>query len=202
MNRSRFLAIALVAAAAAFFGPAAGAAEEPAAWLRARIDEVIHLIYDEPATDQPLSARMRPLVERDFDLAAVTRRAIGPGWRKFSPEQRQRAVELFSDLVLRTYVDRFDPKERPAITYSAPRSIGTGKYELATVVGYRGQNYSVVYRVESPAGELRITDVIIEGVSMIANYRGQFDAIFQSGGPDAILRTLEEKLGQLPPPTP
>jgi phospholipid transport system substrate-binding protein len=65
--------------------------------------------------------------------------------------------------------------------------------EAPTTLVYKGSHYEVVYRQEE-ADDWRITDVVIEGVSMIANYRTQFDGEFQQGGADAVLKSLKKSI--------
>jgi len=104
-------------------------------------------------------------------------------------------VELFGEIVLRTYADRFQPKEKPTISYGAVAELSPKRRELAQTVGYLGQNYSVAYRMEQQAsGGWLVYDILIEGVSMVQNYRGQFEAILQKGGPEALLKSLEDNL--------
>jgi len=184
----------------ALLAPLAGAtslrAEDPSAALRRGVDEVMAVVYDPAPSEEPLSVRIRPVLEKYFDFAGITRRAIGSGWRQLTPEQQKQATDLFGEIVLRTYADRFQPKERPTLSYGAVVELSARRRELAQTVGYLGQDYSVAYRMEEqPSGTWLVYDIIIEGVSMVSNYRAQFDAILQKGGPEALLRSLEENLG-------
>ncbi len=181
-------------------GCASGAsAQEPAALLRQGIDEVLAVVYDGKADGPPLSARLEPVLERYFDLEAVTRRAVGPPWRSFTPAERDRTADLFADLVLRTYADSFQPGERPEVVVGQARVLTPRQHEIASTIGYRGRTFQVAYRMENTAAGWRIYDVIIEGVSMIANYRAQFDGIVRRGGAQALIRSLEENLESLAP---
>ncbi len=136
-----------------------------------------------------LLQKVRPVAEKNLCFAVMTRRAIGPGWRQFSPEQQKQAVSLFSELIIRRYVNRFTLGERLDITYKPAATVAPGKVEIPTVTVYKGSPYEVIYRLEQ-SEDWRITDVIVEGVSFIGNYRSQFDAQFQKGGPAAVLAAL------------
>jgi len=193
------LALALGLAAFAATAPVSSAAQpDPREMLRGAVDEVLALAYDGKSDAQPLAVRVRPLLEKHFDFEAITRRAVGPGWRQFTPAQRQRTTSLFTDLVIRTYADRFEPGTRPGITYAAPVELSATRRELPTTIDYAGKKFAVSYRMELVSSDWRIYDVIIEGVSMVANYRAQFDALFQKGGADAIIHALEENLAKAP----
>lgn len=191
-------------AAVAMMSVAALHAQTPAidevTMLRTGIDEVMGIAYDTQTTI-PLSERARPVLQKYFNFESITRRAIGPGWRQFTPEQRTRTTSLFSELVIRTYANRFEPGDRPSITYGKPVILDPSRptlRELPTTIDYEGKKYAVAYRVEQMGGKWLVYDVNIEGVSMIANWRSQLDPIFQRGGPTAVIESLEKNLSQEP----
>lgn len=175
-------------------------AVEPVDMLRGAVDEVLAIAYDTQATT-PLVTRARPVLEKYFSFEGITRRAVGPGWRQFTPEQKTRTIQLFSDLVIRTYANRFEPGERPGITYAktiTPDASRPSVRELPTTLTYAGKNYAVAYRLEQSGDSWKIYDVIIEGVSMIANWRSQLDPVYQRGGAAAVIASLETNLSQQP----
>lgn len=195
MKTSRLCTIAILTLAAALASAGSARADSPEAVLRRGVDEVMGVVYDPHPSDAPLSVRVKPVLEKYFDFAGITRRAVGPGWRQLTPAQQKQATDLFGEVVLRTYADRFQPKEKPTISYGPVVELSAKRRELAQTVGYLGQNYSVAYRMEQQSsGMWLVYDIIIEGVSMVSNYRAQFDAILQKGGPDALLKSLEDTL--------
>lgn len=167
--------------------------------LRTAVDEVLAIAYDGQNSTVPLAERVRPSLEKHFNFETITRRSVGPGWKQFTPEQQARAVTLFTDLVIRTYANRFEVGTRPGITYAAaitPDPARPAVLELPTTIDYAGKNYSVVYRVEQAGDSWRVNDVNIEGVSMIANWRSQLAPINQRGGAAAVIEALEKNLAQ------
>ncbi|MBE2215533.1 MAG: ABC transporter substrate-binding protein [Opitutaceae bacterium] len=195
MKISRFLNFPVALAAAVLASAGVSRADEPESILRRGVDEVMAVVYDPAPASAPLSVRVKPVLEKYFDFAGITRRAVGPSWKQLSSAQQHRAIDLFGEIVLRTYADRFQPREKPTISYGAVVELSARRRELAQTVGYLGQNYSVAYRMEQQAsGGWLVYDVLIEGVSMVQNYRGQFEAILQKGGPEALLKSLEDNL--------
>ncbi len=193
----QFAAVAMISAVAL---RAQAPAVDEVAMLRTGIDEVMGVAYDTKATT-PLSERARPVLQKYFNFESITRRAIGPGWRQFTPEQRERTIKLFSELVIRTYANRFEPGERPGITYAKPVILDPSRptlREIPTTIDYQGKKYAVAYRVEQVNGKWLVYDVNIEGVSMIANWRSQLDPIFHRGGAAAVIESLETNLSQEP----
>ncbi len=157
--------------------------------LRRAIDETIAIAEGSPTT-AILAKKVRAVVVDNMSFPAMTRRAIGPGWRKFTPDQQERAVALFTELIIRRYSARFVIGEHPSVVYKTATIPAPGRVEIPTMLTYKGSRHEVIYRMEQAEG-WRITDVVVEGVSFIANYRSQFDEHYQKGGPDAVLNALE-----------
>jgi phospholipid transport system substrate-binding protein len=169
--------------------------DDPAAMIRTATDEVLSIAYSSH-TSEAIATRVRPTLDRYFAFDVVTRQAMGPGWRGFAPADQKRVSQLFGDLVVRTYSNRVIGTQRPRIEYGSVVNLGSDRCELPTRVRPASSNesFSVVYRLlKLPAG-WRIYDVVIEGVSFVANYRAQFADIIEKGGAPAVIRALESKL--------
>ena len=174
---------------------AAGPAD-PVGQLHSQIDQVLALAYSGQSSET-LAERVRPLLEKDFAFDLVTRQAIGPGWRQFTAGDQQKVTDLFSRLVIRIYAARVVGTQKPAITYGKTVSLSPDRCEIPTrVTAPNGEPYAVVYRLIDLSGGWRIYDVLIEGVSFVANYRAQFDELVQRGGAAAVIKTLEAKLAE------
>jgi phospholipid transport system substrate-binding protein len=189
----RFWLILLILGAARLSG--AASADDPAAMLRSSIDEALSVAYSGQRNEN-LPARVRPLLDKTFAFDLVTRQAMGPGWRQFSAADQKRITDLFSELMIRTYSSRVVGTQRPKITLGKPVELAPDRREIPTRVTTPSSNepVSVVYRLIKLPGGWRIYDVLIEGVSFVANYRAQFDDIIHKGGAPAVIRTLEAKL--------
>ena len=169
--------------------------DDSATMLRNAVDEVLSVAYSGHGNEN-LAARVRPALEKCFAFDLVTRQAMGPGWRQFSATDQKRVTDLFSELLIRTYSARVVGTARPKVVYGTPVELAADRREIPTRVSTSTSNEptAVVYRlIKLPAG-WRIYDVLIEGVSFVANYRAQFDEIIQRGGAPAVIRTLETKL--------
>lgn len=171
------------------FASSSAAAEE---FLKKSVTEVVGVAKSSPNSGA-LAESVRPILIRIISFDAMTRRAVGPGWRQFTSDQQKEAIRLFSTLIIRTYSGKFTPGELPEIDYKAATSPSPGRVEVSTMTLYKGSKYNVIYRLEDIDG-WRITDVVIEGVSMVANYRTQFDGEFKQGGADAVLGALKKSV--------
>ena len=168
------------------------AADEAQARLRGAIDEVL-AVSDRVSSRSALATTVRPVLQRHISFETMTRRAVGLGWKQFNAAQQKKATDLFTTLVIRTYSSKFTPGERPQVTYKAAKSVDAGRVDVATTAVYLGSRYNVTYRMENE-GEWKITDVVIEGVSLVANYRSQLDAEFKKGGASQVIASLEQSV--------
>lgn len=160
-------------------------------------DAVQSLEKERPGTPSGiLSKKVRPIGERIFNFESITRKALAQGWRELSPEQQKQAVSLFSEILIRKYAGYFVFDDKPRLTFSDPIELGAGKLEIPSVTHSSGNAFSVLYRLEPFQSSWRIYDVSIEGVSLVANYRAQFESVRQKnpGHPDALLKAMRDNL--------
>jgi len=183
------IALALLEAIPSSFARSNTEAED---FLKKSVSEVVSIAKSSP-NSTALADSLHPLLLKSISFDAMTRRAIGPGWRQFTAAQQKEAVQLFSTLIIRNYSGKFTAGELPEISYKAATSPAPERVEISTSTTYKGSKYNVIYRLEEIDG-WRITDVLIEGVSMVANYRTQFDAEFKLGGVDAVLGALRKSV--------
>jgi phospholipid transport system substrate-binding protein len=161
--------------------------------LKAAVDEVVGIAKKAKDRTSLINDEKAPLT-KILNFQIMTRRAIGPGWRQFTPAQQTEAVKLFTNLILRTYTAKFTPGVTPSVIFKSTATPEPGREEITTVSDYKGSNYDVIYRMEQNQGQWEITDVVIEGVSLVANYRAQFDGQFKQGGVDAVLKALQKSV--------
>jgi phospholipid transport system substrate-binding protein len=175
----------------------AASPSDPAGQLHSEVDQVLALAYSGQSSEA-LVDRARPLLEKDFSFELVTRQAIGPGWRQFTANDQQKITDLFTRLVIRIYSARVVGTQRPNITYGKTVTLAPDRCEIPTRVTSPSSDkpYSVTYRLINLPSGWRIYDVLIEGVSFVANYRAQFDELAQRGGATAIIKALEAKLAE------
>ncbi len=186
--KTRLIALALAAVLAGTLHASTADAE---ARLRTAVNEVL-VAAQRSTTSRELPDRIGPILLRNISFETMTRRAVGPGWRGFTDDQKRQAIKLFGSLIVRTYCDKITPGEFPDIKFKPAATPAPGRVEVPTRLTYQGSTYAVTYRLEEDDG-WKITDVMIEGVSMVANYRTQFDAIFKKNGPGGILGALEKQ---------
>lgn len=163
--------------------------------LREGMDEVL-AVADHSENGRSLAEKLEPVLTRRVCFESMTRRAVGPGWKTFTTAQQQEATRLFTKLIIRSYSNKFTPGEKADVTYLKGNSPAPGKVEIPTTIVYKGSRYSIVYRMEDRSGHWLVTDILAEGVSLVANYRAQFDDLFKKGGAAAVLASLKDSVAQ------
>jgi phospholipid transport system substrate-binding protein len=159
--------------------------------LQTAVNEVLE-VANSVSNQEALATALRPVLQKHLSFEAMTRRAVGPGWRQFSKSQ---ATQFFTTLIIRTYSSKFTPGEHPEVQYKAAMIPAAGRVEIPTSLLYQGSRYNVTYRLEQAEG-WKVTDVLIEGVSLVANYRSQFDEEFKKGGANAVVGALSQSVAK------
>ena len=160
--------------------------------LRAAVDQVL-TVAQKAKSGSSMADQITPVLLRYVCFELMTRRAVGPGWRQFTPDQKAEATKLFTKLIIRSYSEKFTPGEQPDTKYLKSSSPGAGKVEIPTITVYKGSRYNVTYRMED-RGKWMVTDILAEGVSLVANYRAQFDALVKKGGAVAVIASLKQSV--------
>ena len=128
------------------------------------------------------------------------RRALGQHWRKLKPDQRNEFLPLFSDLLERSYISKIETavtEDKPNILYTK-ETIDKDGYALVQteVENPQDLNFEVNYRLLKRDANWEVYDIVIEGVSLVNNYRTQFNKIIHEDGYDGLVKKLKLKIEQ------
>jgi phospholipid transport system substrate-binding protein len=189
----KFLAF-LVAALAVTATPVGAEVAAAESALQSAVNDVLGVTRNSGG-GRAMADQLQPVLTRHVCFQSMTRRAVGPGWRQFNAEQQAEATKLFTKLIIRSYSEKFTPGQQPEIKYLKASSPGAGKVEIPTSTLYKGSRYTITYRMEN-RGRWLITDILAEGVSLVANYRAQFDELVKKGGAVAVLDSLKKSVGR------
>lgn len=139
-------------------------------------------------------AKLKEKVESFFSPEHISRRALGRGWGQLSREQQTAFIEKFTDLLIVNYADQLEGSGEADVTYGNVLKMGSSRVEIATTAKTSESELEVLYRMMQVEDDWQVYDVIIEGVSLVSNYRSQFTAVLQRHGPDGLLEKLDEQL--------
>ncbi len=181
-RRRRLSAWGLLAAVLWLF-PANAMPGPPTEQIRGTIDRSIEILKDPALGAKGKREERRGLLRKEiepvFDFAEMAKRSLGPNWRGRTPEERDRFVSLFRELLENSYLGKIESYQGEIIRY-VNESIDGRYAEVKTlVITGKGQEIPVNYRMLGDGGRWRIYDVVIEGISLVGNYRSQFNSILQ-----------------------
>ena len=196
----RSAAAAFAAAAVLALLPMSVLAQEaPEALVKRVSQEVLQIVRTDPLVQAGNEARIREVIEvkllPNFDFARMTALAMGRNWRVATPEQQQRLTEEFRTLLVRTYSGALNQYRNETIDYKPLRANpGDTEVIVRTVVVKPGANpVQIDYSMEKKADGWKAFDVAVAGVSLVTNYRDEFNAQIQAGGVEGLLKTLVAK---------
>jgi phospholipid transport system substrate-binding protein len=167
----------------------------PTEQLKQRVDQVIKVV-DDPALAGKTAERhaaVRKIAEEIFDYPDTARRALGPHWNARSPQEREEFVQLFADLLDRAYVGKIDLYQGEKVSYVGETVDGDQTTVKTRIVTKRGSEVPVDYRMQLKNGRWLVYDVIIEGVSLVSNYRNQFNKVVQTESYQSLVQKLRAK---------
>ena len=173
--------------------PAPARAGAPTDQLKASVEQIIKVLEDPAlrARAQERRAAIRKEAEGVFDFTETAKRSLGRHWQGLSDKDRQEFTVLFTDLIERAYISKIERYSGERIAY-AGESMDGG---LATVrtrfVTKQGTEVPVDYRMQQRGDRWLVYDVSVEGVSLINNYRTQFDKIIQTSSYAELVRKMK-----------
>jgi phospholipid transport system substrate-binding protein len=165
--------------------------------VRATVEKVVAILQDQRLKPEPQQnqrqTRLRQVIESNFDLEEMAKRALGSNWQGRSREQQASFVILFMNLLAASYLDNIEPYAGEKFLYLSETQ-EEGFSEVATkVVDKKGEEVAINYRLHARNGNWKIYDLLIKNVSLVNNYRSQFNRILTTISFDELLKRLQQK---------
>jgi phospholipid transport system substrate-binding protein len=193
---ARVITIALVVTAGLLVTPRfAAAGEDPADFIRILGNQGLAVIHSSATLDQK-ATYFHQMLREDFDLTDISRFVLGPYWRVATKAQRREFCSLFEDHLVRFYGQRFAQYGGESLRVNGSRTDPAGVMVTSQIIRPQGPPIEVDWRLAVSDGRYKISDVIIDGVSMALTQRSEFAAIVQrNGGRVAgLLATMREAI--------
>ncbi len=184
-----FLALGLL------YGATAKADATPREVIEQTADAVLAVLQDSTLTGEQKRQRIEDIASTRFDFDTVAKLVLARNWRQLSPEQQTRFKEEFRKHLSLTYgrnVDQYN-NERAEVTGERPEAGGDWTVKTRIVRPQGGEPIRVDYRLRKFGEQWKVIDVIIEGTSLVANFRSQFQEIVSREGPEKLIQLLQEK---------
>jgi phospholipid transport system substrate-binding protein len=183
----------------AFAAPLAHAEEAPDALVKRLAEETLTTIRGDKDLQTGNPAKVKQLIEAklvpNFDTARMTALAMGRNWRATTPDQQKQLVEQFKTLLIRTYANALTNYRDNTMNYKPLRANpGDTEVVVRTEVTRPGQAaVQIDYSMEKTPDGWKAYDVVVAGVSLVTNYRDEFNDTVKSSGVDGLIKVLENK---------
>ncbi|MDY6837044.1 MAG: ABC transporter substrate-binding protein [Thermodesulfobacteriota bacterium] len=187
------LGIQAVAAVFLFWAiPAVSAT--PLETMEGHVHQVLGVLQDPALERKTKEEKIWTMVQTMFDFPELSKRTLGRGWRKLDPNQRHTFTDLFSRLLAEVYMDRILSYKDEKVIFEKEKIKSDHYADVEGRIITETEPISMVYRVIQEKGQWRVYDVVIEGVSLIKNYRSQFNEILRNKTPDDLIELIRKKL--------
>jgi phospholipid transport system substrate-binding protein len=177
-------------------------AGEPTEQIRQTTQRMIAVLNDPALQDlskeEDRRKAIRKVANERFDWTEMAMRALARHWRDLSEKEKEEFVPLFTELLERTYMKRIENYSGDTVSYDGEKIDGSGSYSMVKVTIFTDKQVEipVIYKMKKKEGEWRIYDVSIEGVSLVNNYRKQFDSVILSSSYQGLVEKLKEKVAK------
>jgi phospholipid transport system substrate-binding protein len=173
----------------------------PTDQLRGQIDRVIKVLEDpelkKEAHVKDRRAAVRKIANDIFDFSETARRSLGRHWQGRTPAEQNEFVQLFSDLLERSYISKIETYGGEKIAYLGD-SIEAEQAKVQTkLLTKGGGEIPIEYRMHKKGDRWLVYDVVIEGVSLVSNYRTQFNKIIQTSSFQELMNKMKNKQQEL-----
>ncbi len=129
-----------------------------------------------------------------FDFYALSRRTLGPNWKKFNPDQRKEFIALYRKLLESIYMDRLLQYQDEKVKFIKQVSLSDTRAEVHSAIVAAGGDIPIHYKMYRKDGAWKTYDLVVENVSLVGNYRTQFNSLLAKDPPEKLLEAIREKV--------
>lgn len=175
--------------------PLCAEAGAPTEQVKETVDAVVAILNDKnlKKSEKERRASIRQTIAKRFDFEEMAKRSLSTYWKERSPAEQKEFVALYSDLLENTYIRKIERYENENVVYYDERLDGDYAVVKTKIVGKNGLSIPVEYRIIKKKEKWEVYDIVIEGVSLVNNYRTQFTQIIRSGSYSDLVKRLKEK---------
>lgn len=195
-----FKRIVLLLTASIFMASVASA--NPVDDVKKTVDEVVRIVASKEMKKNPAKRRqaLKKSISTIFDYSEMAKRSMGKYWNVRTPAEKKHFTELFASLLENSYAGKIESYNNEKIVYIRDFVDGDYAEVRSKVVTPARDEFTLDYRLAKQGGKWMVYDVIIEGVSLVSNYRSQFNKIITANGYNKLVEKLQSKNQELKAP--
>jgi phospholipid transport system substrate-binding protein len=175
-------------------------AGEPLEVVRTAVDKAVQILKDPKLQSQDKKRerieRLREALNPIFDYEEMAKRALGTHWRRRTPAEQEEFVKLFRDFLERIYSDKVDLYGGEKVRFGREVIDKDFAQVESTIIKPKGEELAVIYKLRQLNGQWKVYDAVVENISIVNNYRSQFDRIISGSSYEELVKRLQEKAGQ------
>ena len=168
--------------------------------VRATVKKVVAILQNPhlkpEARKNERHAQLRQVIEPGFDFEEMAKRSLGSHWQGRSQEEQGKFVTLFADLLAESYLDKIESYVGEKFVFVRETQDREFSEVAIKIIDKKGEEVPINYKLRSAKGNWKIYDLVIENVSLVNNYRSQFNRILTTASFDELLQRLQEKRGK------
>ncbi len=165
--------------------------------VKGHVNEVLRVLRDPAlqgeANEEAKQEQIEGIADEMFDYVALSRLTLSRNWKKFNSDQKKEFVQLYRSILEKAYMDRILSYTDEKVTFGKETMLSEKKAEVQTHIITKSVEIPIFYRVYLKDGKWKVYDVIIEGISLVKNYRTQFRDILANNPPEEVLKILRKK---------
>ncbi len=170
-------------------------AATPLETVRTEVNKVLDALRNKGLKEEAKKETLRLVYKEMFDQVELARWSLGNNWNKLTEAQRQEFVELFQQVLEKAYADKILAYTDEKILFDREVTISKTRVEVQTRVVTKSKEIPINYRVvQESDGTWKVYDVVVENVSLVMNYRSQFNDILSKNKPEQLLEILRKKV--------
>ena len=174
-------------------------AGEPLELVKTAAERALQVLKDpkfkSPDNKKERIERLKEIINPIFDYEEMARRSLGSHWRRRSPAEQEEFYRLFRSFLEKIYSSKVDFYEGERIAFGRETIDGEYAQVESTVTDAKGMESPVVYRLKRTDGKWKVYDAVVENISIVNNYRSQFDRVISKSSYEELRRMLKEKSG-------
>ena len=170
--------------------------------VKKTVDEVVRIVSDKELKKSTPQRRLalKRTISVIFDYGEMAKRSLGKHWNPRTPDEKKEFTELFATLLENSYASKIESYNNEKIVYIKNTVDGDYSEVKSKVVTAKRDEFTLDYRLLNQNGKWMVYDVVIEGVSLVSNYRSQFNRIITANGYPALVKKLQNKSNELKAP--
>jgi len=170
----------------------------PTEQVKSAVDEAVKILSDPKLEGEAKKKERRRLLRNAiflrFDFHEMAQRSLGAHWRRRTPQEQKEFVGIFTDLLEKAYVDRIESYTDEKFIYTGERIERNYAEVSSKVLTSKGEEFKIDYRLHRVRGEWKIYDVVVENISLVNNYRSQFNRVINNSSYEELVSRMKQKV--------